>query len=92
VNGQKSHEEVYVMNWNLADAKNRLSEVLDRAKREGPQTIKRRGDAFVLLDADRYEQLTGAKPSFTDWLLQGPRIDDLQIVPRGNSPMREVSR
>lgn len=79
------------MNWNVADAKNRLSEVLDRARRDGPQTIKRRGDAFVLLPADQYEQLTGKKPSFTDWLLDGPRIDDLELPGRDNGPMRDVS-
>jgi antitoxin Phd len=79
------------MNWNVADAKNRLSEVLDRARRDGPQTIKRRGDAFVLLPADQYEQLTGKKPSFTDWLLDGPRIDDLELPRRENGPMRDVS-
>jgi prevent-host-death family protein len=79
------------MQWNVADAKNRLSEVLDRAKRDGPQTIKRRGDTFVLLPADQYEQLTGAKPSFLDWLLHGPRIDDLPMPARDESRMRDVS-
>ena len=79
------------MDWNVADAKNRLSEVLDRARRDGPQTIKHRGDAFVLLPADQYEQLTGKKPSFTDWLLDGPRIDDLELPRRDSGPMRDVS-
>lgn len=79
------------MNWNLSDAKNRLSELLDRARREGPQIIRRRSDTFVLLPADKYEQLAGKAPNFTDWLLNGPRIDDLSTPPRGNSPMRDVS-
>jgi prevent-host-death family protein len=79
------------MHWNLSDAKNRLSEVLDRARREGPQTITRRGDTFVLLRADEYEQLTGKAPSFTDWLLDGPRIDDLELPRRDASRMRDVS-
>ena len=79
------------MHWNLSDAKNRLSEVLDRARREGPQTIARRGDMFVLLRADEYEQLTGKAPSFTDWLLNGPRIDDLELPRRDASRMRDVS-
>lgn len=79
------------MNWNLADAKNRLSEVLDRARRDGPQIIKRRGDTFVLLPKDQYEQLTGKAPNFTHWLLNGPRLDDLELPPREASPMRDVS-
>jgi prevent-host-death family protein len=84
-------QEGHDVHWNLADAKNRLSEVLDRAKRDGPQTIKRRGDTFVLLRADQYEQLAGKKASFTDWLLNGPRIDDLELPRREASPMRDVS-
>lgn len=79
------------MLWNLSDAKNRLSEVLDRAKRDGPQTITRRGDTFVLLPVHQYEQLTGAKPNFTHWLLNGPRIDDLELPRREDSPMRDVA-
>ena len=79
------------MHWNLSDAKNRLSEVLDRARREGPQTITLRGDTFVLLRADEYEQLAGKAPSFTDWLLNGPRIDDLELPRRDASCMRDAS-
>lgn len=78
------------MTWNVADAKNRLSEVLDRARRDGPQTIRRRGDAFVLLAADQYEQLTGQRPTFKDWLLKGPRADALKLPSRSSSTMREV--
>jgi prevent-host-death family protein len=84
-------QEERPMHWNLSDAKNRLSEVLDRARREGPQTITRRGDTFVLLRADEYEQLTGKAPSFTDWLLNGPRIDDLELPRRDASRMRDAS-
>ena len=37
--------------WALQDAKNRLSEVVERALHDGPQTITRRGkDTAVLLD------------------------------------------
>lgn len=47
------------MKWNLAEAKNRLSEVLDRVSREGPQRIQRRNEAFVLIAEAKYEELTG---------------------------------
>lgn len=79
------------MAWNVADAKNRLSEVLDRARKDGPQTIRRRGDAFVLLPAEEYERLTGRRPDFKAWLLSGPRIDDLDLPARSASPMRDAS-
>ena len=78
------------MSWKLADAKNKLSEVLDRVSAEGPQTICRREESFVILPLEKYETLTGAKPSFKDWLLNGPHFDDLDLDSRDKSPMREV--
>jgi antitoxin Phd len=77
------------MNWNLSQAKNKLSEVLDRARRDGPQTISRRGDSFILLPADQYQQLTGKAPRFNDWLLNGLAIDDLPLPKRNTSSMRK---
>ena len=41
--------------WALQDAKNRFSELVDTAAREGPQTITRRGkDTAVLLSVDQF--------------------------------------
>jgi prevent-host-death family protein len=45
VNGDSS------VTWNFADAKNRLSEVVNLALTEGPQTITRRSDTVVLISA-----------------------------------------
>ena len=47
------------MTWNLAEAKNRLSEVVNLALTEGPQTITRRKDAVVVISAEKYAELTG---------------------------------
>jgi len=78
------------VNWNLADAKNRLSEVLSKASKDGPQTIRRRSEDFVVLSKAKYEKLVGKQPTFTDWLLSGPPIDRLDLPPRDRSPMRRV--
>ena len=44
--------------WRLQEAKNRLSEVVRKAREEGPQTITLHGnDAVVVVDADEYEKL-----------------------------------
>ena len=79
------------MKWNLSEAKNRLSEVLTCAGTKGPQTITRRGESFVVIPQEQYEKLTGKRPSFKDWLLNGPRIDDLELPSRKKSKMREVN-
>lgn len=79
------------MEWKLADAKNKLSEVVSRALSEGPQFINRRKDGVVLLSREEYETLIGKKLSFKDLLLNsGPDLDDLDLS-RDQSGMRDVS-
>ena len=51
------------MNWQIQEAKARFSEMVDRALKEGPQTVTRHGKAVaVLVPADEYRRLrTGGK-------------------------------
>ena len=47
--------------WSLADAKAKLSEVVERAKTQGPQHLTKNGkDAAVLLSAEDYRRLSEA--------------------------------
>jgi len=78
------------MEWKLAEAKNRLSELVTKATTEGPQTIRRHGDAVIVVAEQTYRALLGKRPTFNDWLLNGPRIDDLELPDRKSSTMREV--
>ncbi|MEO6809741.1 MAG: type II toxin-antitoxin system prevent-host-death family antitoxin [Isosphaeraceae bacterium] len=77
------------MIWNLAEAKNRLSEVVNLALSQGPQTITRRKDAVVVISAETYAQLTGKRLDFKEYLLQGVGLDELDLT-RDQSPMRDV--
>ncbi len=77
------------MTWNLADAKNRFSEVVNLALSVGPQTITRRNDTVILISAARYEELTGKKLDFKEYLLQGVGLDELDLT-RDRSPGRDV--
>ena len=76
------------MNWKLAEAKNKLSEVVRRALSEGPQRIERRGDAVVVLAAEEYDRLIGSKPSFKEFLVNAPDLRELDLE-RDPSPMRD---
>lgn len=50
------------MTWQLQDAKNKLSEVVDTSIAKGPQIISRRGHkTAVLISYEDYQKLT--KPS-----------------------------
>jgi prevent-host-death family protein len=83
------------MDWPLQDAKNRFSEVVQRARHEGPQTVTLRGErAAVVLSAADYDALTRDRPSLVDDLLSGPDWDDAiaaAINDRAKSPSRDVA-
>ena len=77
------------MNWNLSEAKNRFSELVNLALTKGPQRVTRRKDAVVVIAAEEYERLTGKLPAFKDYLTQGESIDGLELG-RDPSPGRDV--
>lgn len=64
--------------WNVADAKSKLSEVLNRAESEA-QIITRRDRRFVVLDADEYKRLTGSLPSLKEIILRGPGLEGVDL-------------
>jgi prevent-host-death family protein len=66
--------------WQVQDAKTRLSEVIERARTEGPQTITRHGaERAVVLSIEDYRALAGQKPDFKAYLLGGPKVDDFPV-------------
>jgi len=78
------------MEWRLAEAKNRFSELVNRALTEGPQRVLRRDDVVIVVAQRDYEKLTGVRPSFKEFLLgPGPDLEGLDLT-RDRSPMRDV--
>ena len=59
------------MEWKLAEAKNRFTELVNRALLEGPQMVTRRDDKVVVISEDEYRNLTGEKRNFIEFLLDG---------------------
>lgn len=66
--------------WQLADAKNRFSELVRRALTQGPQKVTRRDEAVVVLDAKEYERLAGRRMNFKQFLLSGPDLEGVDLV------------
>ena len=58
------------MEWKLAEAKNRFSELVNKALLEGPQLVSRREDRVVVISENEYHNLTGQKQNFIDFLLE----------------------
>ena len=66
--------------WQLQDAKNRFSAVVDAALSGEPQHVTRRGrPAVVVLSEDEYSRLcrldSASAPTFADLLLEMPQDD-----------------
>ena len=76
--------------WSIADAKSRLSEVLNRAE-EQPQVITRRGRRFVVVDGDAYARLTGATPNLKDLILHGPSLEGVDLTRDTSSERADVT-
>jgi prevent-host-death family protein len=68
--------------WQVREAKSRFSELIERAEKEGPQTITKHGKpSAVVVSMAEYERLgkANAKPDFVDFLLNsGPKFDDFE--------------
>jgi antitoxin Phd len=63
--------------WKLQDAKARFSQIVEDALKIGPQYVTRRGKkAVVVISTDEFEKLVSQKPSFKEFLLSCPKIDD----------------
>jgi len=81
------------MEWQLQEAKNKLSQVIQLARTQGPQTVTLRGErAAVILSAADYDSLRASQPSIVDHLLSGPAWDDEMIEAvsrRAKTPSRE---
>ena len=78
------------MMWQVQSAKQRLSELIERAVNEGPQTITKHGrETVVVVEVGEYRRLTGAPMSFKEFLLSIPKGDDLEIERSKDLP-REI--
>jgi prevent-host-death family protein len=80
--------------WALQDAKAHFSDVVEQARREGPQTVTRRGQAAVMVVAvEQFRQLTRRKgqEDLTAFFRQSPLVElDPEWLVRSHDTGREV--
>jgi prevent-host-death family protein len=78
------------MEWQLGDAKNRFSELVELALAKGPQLVTRRGTpAVMIVSIAEFKKLAGSGSSFKKHLLNGPSFEGLTLD-RDPSPARDV--
>jgi prevent-host-death family protein len=78
--------------WTVAQAKAKLSEVIDKARHQRPQAITRNGKrAVVVVDAAQWERIQKQGGGFADFLMSSPlRGSGLEVNRRVASTAREL--
>lgn len=67
------------MVWQLQAAKQRFSELVERARRDGPQLVTKHGrDAVVVVSVEEYRELT-SDGDFVAFLRTAPDFDLLEL-------------
>lgn len=78
--------------WSVADAKARLSELLDQAISDGPQAITRRGrEVAVIVSAEEWHKKTSRVGSLAEFLAASPLRDSGLGTERVDASARDVS-
>ncbi len=75
--------------WQLQEAKNRFSEVVDEAIEHGPQVITRRGvETAILLSIADYRKMAMGATSITEFFRNSPLVGEDLDLSRDQSPIR----
>jgi len=77
--------------WQLQEAKQQFSRVVELARTEGPQIVTRHGnEVVVIVDVQEYRRLRGQDGDFKSFLL-GPPYADVELpIERESDPGAEV--
>ena len=76
--------------WQLQDAKNRFSELVNKALDEGPQIVTRRGEeVVVIVSSQAYRKTLKTQTSLVDFFRQSPLLGIELDLARDRSFPRE---
>ena len=79
--------------WQLQEAKNKFSSLVESAQKEGPQVVTKHGkEAVVVISADDYRKLTRPKTNLHQFLKKSPLAGINLDISRGKNAPRDVSK
>ena len=77
--------------WTIAEAKARFSELLERARSAGPQTITRRGrKAAVVVSAEEWEHKVRRTGNLAEFFAASPLRDSDVVIERSRDRPRAL--
>jgi len=77
--------------WQLQDAKNKFSNLVDKAQHSGPQVVTKHGkDAVVVLSIDEYKKLIKPKTSLVKFFQDSPLVKEDLDLTRSKEVPRDI--
>jgi prevent-host-death family protein len=77
--------------WTVAEAKAKFSEIIERARSEGPQTITRHGrTAAIVVGAEEWQRKTARSGNLAEFFAASPLRGSNLKIRRLESPPRKI--
>ncbi len=77
--------------WQLQDAKNRFSNLVEKAQQTGPQIVTKHGkEAVVVISIDEYKKLTTPETNLVDFFQSSPLQNTELDLTRSKETPRDV--
>ncbi|MFZ5776381.1 MAG: type II toxin-antitoxin system Phd/YefM family antitoxin [Thermodesulfobacteriota bacterium] len=77
--------------WQLQEAKNKFSSLVEKAQQGGPQVVTKHGkDAVVVLSIDEYNRLTRPKTDLVKFFQDSPLVGQNLDLARSKEIPRDV--
>jgi len=78
--------------WQLQDAKARLSELIKSAQDEGPQQVTVRGKpSAMVISIATFEAMKKSRPRFVKLMRSSPLVDEELVIERSASLTRDIT-
>jgi antitoxin Phd len=77
--------------WQLQEAKNKFSNLVDKARHDGPQVVTRHGkESVVIIAIEDYQKLSKPKSDLISFFKKSPLADINLDLTRDKSPSRDI--
>jgi antitoxin Phd len=77
--------------WQLQDAKNKFSSLVEKAQHKGPQVVTKHGkDAVVILSIEEYKKLIKPKKNLVNFFQSSPLAKEDLKIERNKDIPRDV--
>lgn len=77
--------------WQLQNAKNKFSNIVETAQQKGPQIVTKHGkEAVVVLSIDEYKRLTKPKTNLVHFFKNSPLADETIDLSRNTDFPRDI--